>query len=177
MSTPDNTPSEKKLEDAAAATDEAITTTPEATASTESTEEKPAVAKPKFKVTRSPFAPKVEGAAAKPGPINLSKPGESAAAKPSEAAKPVAPKPMAPKAPGSMAAKATPSAPKPFGVSPAAQAAPTAPKPVAPVSARKAAEMAEEEDARFSPLLMAVDAIAAIVAISFGVLIILGMKG
>lgn len=175
MSTPEDTSPEKKPEDAAVPTDAAKTLDDAAAA-----DSKPSVAKPKFKVTRSPFAPKVEGAAAKPGPINLSKPG-APVAKPTpvapkpapaaeasaEAPKPVAPKPIAPKAP----------APKPLGVAPKAQAAPTAPKPVAPVSARKAAELAEEEDSKFSPILMAVDAIAAIVAISFGVLIILSMKG
>lgn len=169
MSTQDDTPApEKKPEDAtlpAAEEAAAVEKTQEASAA-----DKPSVAKPKFKVTRSPFAPKIEGTTppmgvAKPGPVTLPKDGG--------APKPAAPKAM-PKAPApNPVAKAVTASPSPIGKPVAAGA----PKPMAPVSARKAAEMAEEEDAKFSPALMAIDAIAAIVAIGFGVLIVMGMKG
>ncbi len=165
MSTPEDTPSPEKKPEAAPAPAPAEKPAPAA----EKTQaapagDKPAVAKPKFKVTRSPFAPKIEGgvpgAASKPGPVTLPKDGG-------------APKPTAPRAPApNPVAKAVSTA-----AAPAPKPAAGSPKPMAPVSARKAAEMAEEEDAKFSPALMAVDAIAAIVAIAFGVLIVMGMKG
>jgi len=51
------------------------------------------------------------------------------------------------------------------------------PKPVAPMSARKMAEVEEEEANKINPIALAVDVIAAGVAVAFAVLILLGLKG
>lgn len=183
MSTPEDTPNPEKKPEAEAKPAEAENAAPALEKSNqEDSADRPSVAKPKFKVTRSPFAPKTDGgekgSAPKPGPVTLPK-QQATAAKPAEAKAPKPPEASAeaPAKPSAPAKKAAAPNPMADAVSASPKPASGAPKPVAPVSARKAAEMAEEEDAKFSPALLAVDAIAAIVAIAFGILIILGTKG
>jgi len=160
----------------------------------------PQVAKPKFKVTRSPFAPsgdKKPQPAINPKLEKALEPAEDSGeeAQPSQTVK--LPKPIEegtsplqaenksneaasadasasteekvisrPKAPASPVAKKATHAPK-VGK----------PKPVAPMSARKMAEVEEEEANKINPIALAVDVIAAGVAVAFAILILLGLKG
>ncbi|MGE9294247.1 MAG: hypothetical protein ACQKBW_11585 [Puniceicoccales bacterium] len=122
--------------------------------------------KPQFKVTRSPFTPKV-GAPGN-GPVKLPTPP-----------KPVgeAPKPASPEAPA-----AAPKPPSPVAVGIPKPTAPTPrPKPAKPVPKARPGKPAEPlestESASVSALGLSIDAVCAVVAVVFAALIFVGMKG
>lgn len=116
----------------------------------------PPADKPQFKVTRSPFAPKVGG------------PGQASPVKPQtdESAKEAAPAPEAAPVP------AAPTPPKPIASAPK----PKAPTPAKPKPKTGAPAQALETQSSGPGIgLVALDAVCAIVAVAFGILIFMGM--
>ncbi len=133
-------------------------------------DDKPAApaAKPQFKVTRSPFTPKVGGAGQDSGPVKLPTPPKPVSG---------APKPPAPAAPKPPAPAPVAGAPKPSAPPPAARPKPAKPVPKATTRPGKPAETLEPESASVSVMGVALDAVCAVVAVVFAALIFVGMKG